>query len=57
MPARSRTSSSHANGGDDTITAGNGLAASQPTIDGGTGSGRIAGGDGNGRPFGGDGNG
>ena len=45
------------NGGDDTITAGNGLAGLiSLTIDGGTGNDKIAGGVGNDRLFGGDGN-
>ena len=47
----------NANGGDDTITAGNGLAALiSLTIDGGAGNDTIAGGDGNDQLFGGDGN-
>ncbi len=45
------------NGGDDTITAGNGLASLiQLTIDGGTGNDTITGGDGNDVLIGGDGN-
>jgi Ca2+-binding RTX toxin-like protein len=47
----------NANGGDDVITAGNGLAALiQLTIDGGAGNDTITGGDGNDRLLGGDGN-
>ena len=47
----------NANGGDDTITAGNGLAGLiSLTIDGGAGNDRITGGDGNDQLFGGDGN-
>src|SRR5262245_17808344 len=47
----------NANGGDDIITAGNGLAGLiQLTIDGGAGNDTITGGDGNDRLFGGDGN-
>ena len=46
----------NANGGDDIITAGNGLATLiQLTIDGGTGNDRITGGDGNDMLIGGDG--
>ena len=45
------------NGGDDTFTAGNGLATLiQLTVDGGTGNDTITGGDGNDTLFGGDGN-
>jgi Ca2+-binding RTX toxin-like protein len=45
------------NGGDDTFTAGNGLAALiQISVDGGTGNDTITGGDGNDRLSGGDGN-
>src|SRR6185436_4621894 len=44
------------NGGDDTFTAGNGLATLiQITVDGGTGNDTITGGDGNDKLFGGDG--
>jgi Ca2+-binding RTX toxin-like protein len=47
----------NANGGDDTITAGNGLAGLiSLTIDGGAGNDTITGGDGNDRLIGGDGN-
>ena len=47
----------NANGGDDTITAGNGLAGLiKLTIDGGSGNDTITGGDGNDTPNGGDGN-
>jgi Ca2+-binding RTX toxin-like protein len=47
----------NANGGDDTITAGNGLAGLiQLTLDGGAGNDTITGGDGDDRLFGGDGN-
>ena len=47
----------HANGGDDVITAGNGLAALiQLTLDGGAGNDTITGGDGNDTLIGGDGN-
>jgi Ca2+-binding RTX toxin-like protein len=47
----------NANGGDDVITAGNGLAGLiQLTIDGGAGNDRITGGDGNDTLLGGDGN-
>ena len=47
----------HANGGDDVITAGNGLASLiQLTLDGGAGNDTITGGDGNDALFGGDGN-
>src|SRR6202008_3796994 len=47
----------NANGGDDVITAGNGLASLiQLTIDGGTGNDKITGGDGNDKLLGGDGN-
>jgi Ca2+-binding RTX toxin-like protein len=47
----------NANGGDDVITAGNGLASLiQLTIDGGTGNDKITGGDGNDVLLGGDGN-
>jgi Ca2+-binding RTX toxin-like protein len=47
----------NANGGDDVITAGNGLSALiSLTIDGGTGNDTITGGDGNDTLFGGDGN-
>ncbi len=47
----------HANGGDDVITAGNGLAGLiQLTLDGGAGNDTITGGDGNDTLFGGDGN-
>ena len=47
----------NANGGDDTITAGNGLAGLiKLTIDGGTGNDTITGGDGDDRLLGGDGN-
>ena len=47
----------NANGGDDTITAGNGLAGLiQLTIDGGAGNDTITGGDGNDTLLGGDGN-
>jgi Ca2+-binding RTX toxin-like protein len=47
----------HANGGDDSITAGNGLAGLiQLTLDGGAGNDRITGGDGNDVLIGGDGN-
>jgi Ca2+-binding RTX toxin-like protein len=46
----------NANGGDDIITAGNGLAPLiSLTLDGGTGNDRITGGDGNDKIFGGDG--
>src|SRR5262249_57645933 len=46
----------NANGGDDVITAGNGLAnLIQLTIDGGAGNDTITGGDGNDMLFGGDG--
>src|SRR5579871_4564757 len=46
----------HANGGDDVITAGNGLAGLiQLTLDGGAGNDRITGGDGNDTLIGGDG--
>ena len=52
-----RTSSLNANGGDDVITAGNGLATLiQLTIDGGAGNDTITGGDGNDTLLGGDGN-
>src|SRR5207244_4256394 len=45
------------NGGDDTFTAGNGLATLiQLTVDGGTGNDTITGGDGNDKLLGGDGN-
>jgi Ca2+-binding RTX toxin-like protein len=47
----------NANGGDDIVTAGNGLATLiQLTVDGGTGNDTITGGDGNDMLFGGDGN-
>src|SRR5262249_11774370 len=47
----------NANGGDDTITAGNGLAGLiKLTIDGGAGNDTITGGDGDDRLLGGDGN-
>ena len=47
----------HANGGDDIITAGNGLAGLiQLTLDGGAGNDTITGGDGNDTLIGGDGN-
>jgi len=47
----------NANGGDDTITAGNGLASLiKLTIDGGAGNDKITGGDGNDTLLGGDGN-
>ncbi|HTK77795.1 MAG TPA: calcium-binding protein, partial [Gemmataceae bacterium] len=47
----------NANGGDDTITASNGLSTLiQLTIDGGAGNDTITGGDGNDRLLGGDGN-
>jgi Ca2+-binding RTX toxin-like protein len=47
----------NANGGDDTVTAGNGLAPLiHLTVDGGAGNDRITGGDGDDRLFGGDGN-
>src|ERR1700722_6497764 len=47
----------HANGGDDVITAGNGLASLiSLTLDGGDGNDTITGGDGNDALFGGDGN-
>ena len=47
----------HANGGDDVITAGNGLAGLiQLTLDGGAGNDTITGGDGNDTLIGGDGN-
>ena len=47
----------HANGGDDVITAGNGLAGLiQLTLDGGAGNDTITGGDGNDMLIGGDGN-
>src|SRR5262245_14449353 len=47
----------NANGGDDTITAGNGLASLiKLTIDGGAGNDKITGGDGNDTLIGGDGN-
>ncbi len=47
----------HANGGDDIITAGNGLASLiQLTLDGGAGNDTITGGDGNDTLLGGDGN-
>src|SRR5262245_24363816 len=47
----------NANGGDDTVTAGNGLAPLiQITVDGGVGNDTITGGDGNDRLNGGDGN-
>jgi Ca2+-binding RTX toxin-like protein len=47
----------HANGGDDVITAGNGLAGLiQLTLDGGAGNDTITGGDGNDALLGGDGN-
>ncbi|HET7880328.1 MAG TPA: calcium-binding protein [Acetobacteraceae bacterium] len=47
----------HANGGDDVITAGNGLASLiKLTLDGGAGNDTITGGDGNDVIFGGDGN-
>jgi Ca2+-binding RTX toxin-like protein len=47
----------NANGGDDTVTAGNGLAGLiQLTVDGGAGNDAITGGDGNDRLLGGDGN-
>ncbi len=47
----------HANGGDDVITAGNGLAPLiKLTLDGGAGNDTITGGDGNDLLFGGDGN-
>jgi Ca2+-binding RTX toxin-like protein len=47
----------NANGGDDVITAGNGLAGLiQLTLDGGAGNDTITGGDGNQLPLGGDGN-
>jgi Ca2+-binding RTX toxin-like protein len=47
----------HANGGDDVITAGNGLASLiQLTLDGGAGNDTITGGDGNDTLIGGDGN-
>lgn len=47
----------HANGGDDAITAGNGLAGLiQLTLDGGAGNDTITGGDGNDTLIGGDGN-
>ena len=52
-----RTSSLNANGGDDVITAGNGLAnLIKLTIDGGAGNDTITGGDGNDTLLGGDGN-
>ena len=52
-----RTWSLNANGGDDIITAGNGLAALiQLTVDGGAGNDTITGGDGNDMLLGGDGN-
>jgi len=46
----------NANGGDDVITAGNGLAALHLTIDGGAGNDTITGGDGDDLLLGGDGN-
>src|SRR5262249_56544625 len=47
----------NANGGDDVVTAGNGLAPLiSLTIDGGAGNDTLTGGDGNDRLFGGDGN-
>ncbi|MGH6753051.1 MAG: calcium-binding protein, partial [Bradyrhizobium sp.] len=46
----------NANGGDDIITAGNGLASIKLTIDGGAGNDTITGGDGNDLLIGGDGN-
>jgi Ca2+-binding RTX toxin-like protein len=46
----------NANGGDDVITAGNGLSGINLTIDGGAGNDTITGGDGNDRLIGGDGN-
>ena len=55
--ARPRTSSSTPNGGDEIITAGNGLAGLiKLTIDGGAGNDAITGGDGNDVLIGGDGN-